>query len=89
MISSNSFRNLEVDVPLIFPYNQEIQIYITSADVIHRFAIPSMGLKVDAIPGRLKEIFLFPIRIGKYYGQCSEICGANHSYMPVSVEVLP
>lgn len=64
-------------------------MFVTSADVIHRFALPALSVKVDAIPGRLNEFYLFPLNLGKYFGQCSEICGANHAFMPISVEILP
>jgi heme/copper-type cytochrome/quinol oxidase subunit 2 len=62
-------------------------VLITSEDVIHSWAIPSMALKVDAIPGRLNNLSLFPKLTGMYYGQCSEICGTNHSFMPISIVV--
>lgn len=87
--NNSSFRNLEVDKSMIFPLKQGLRLFVTSADVIHRFALPSLAIKIDAVPGRLKEFYLFPLNLGKYYGQCSEICGANHAYMPISVEIIP
>lgn len=60
---------------------------ITSTDVIHAFALPTLGLKVDALPGRINQLFTNPSRVGLYYGQCSEICGSNHSFMPISLKV--
>jgi heme/copper-type cytochrome/quinol oxidase subunit 2 len=86
---NHPFRQLEVDKSLVLPLNEGIRMFVSSADVIHCFALPSLGVKVDAVPGRLKELYMFPLNIGKYYGQCSEICGANHAFMPISVEILP
>lgn len=85
---SFSFRCLDVDNPIILKVLTPVRFMISSADVIHSFALPNFGLKVDAVPGRINESFSFPLYLGKFYGQCSEICGANHSFMPISVEVL-
>jgi cytochrome c oxidase subunit 2 len=60
---------------------------ITSTDVIHSFSVPSLGLKVDALPGRINQIFSAPSRIGIFFGQCSEICGSNHSFIPIRIKV--
>jgi heme/copper-type cytochrome/quinol oxidase subunit 2 len=68
---------------LYLPINLLIRSLITSGDVIHSWAIPSLGVKVDALPGRLNQIFLFSKRTGLFTGQCSEICGTNHSFMPI------
>nr|YP_009731493.1 cytochrome c oxidase subunit II [Macrocheles glaber]QHQ98511.1 cytochrome oxidase subunit 2 [Macrocheles glaber] len=81
------FRLLEVDNRLVVPYNTNLRFIITSADVIHSWTIPSLGLKMDAIPGRLNQTFTIAKRPGIFYGQCSEICGANHSFMPISMEI--
>nr|QNV12044.1 cytochrome c oxidase subunit II [Linyphia triangularis] len=90
MVSSNNlFRLLEVDNCLVLPYNSDIRLMISSFDVIHSWTIPSMGVKVDAIPGRLNQMSLLFNRIGVFIGQCSEICGSNHSFMPISVSVIP
>lgn len=89
ILKKSSFRNLEVDKPIVLPLFTGLRMFVTSADVIHRFALPSLAIKIDAVPGRLKEFYLLPLKLGKYYGQCSEICGANHSYMPISVEIIP
>ena len=78
-------RLLEVDNRLILPTNQHIRLLITSADVLHSWAVPSFGIKVDACPGRLNHATLFIRRPGLYYGQCSEICGINHGFMPIVV----
>ena len=82
---SGSFRLLEVDNRVFLPVNTHVQVLITSADVLHSWAIPSFGVKVDAIPGRLSQVSLFIKRLGVFYGQCSEICGVNHGFMPIVV----
>lgn len=82
------YRLLEVDNRIVVPIQLETRILITGADVIHSWTIPSMGVKVDAIPGRLNQIRLTPSRPGVFYGQCSEICGANHSFIPIAIEVV-
>nr|AVP74403.1 cytochrome c oxidase subunit II [Discocelis tigrina]AVP74410.1 cytochrome c oxidase subunit II [Discocelis tigrina] len=83
------FRLLEVDNPIFLPRAEYIRLLVTGGDVIHSFCIPSLGIKVDAVPGRLNQTYFFPLNLGSYYGQCSEICGANHSFMPINVEVIP
>lgn len=79
------FRLLEVDNRLYLPIRTHIRLLITSADVLHSWAIPSFGIKVDACPGRLNQASLFIKRSGIYFGQCSEICGINHGFMPIVV----
>lgn len=79
-------RLLEVDNRVVIPSNTHVRIIITSADVIHSWAIPSLGIKCDAIPGRLNQTSMFLKREGIFFGQCSEICGANHGFMPIVVE---
>ncbi len=79
-------RLLEVDNRLILPWNEHIRILVTSTDVIHSWAIPSLGVKMDACPGRLNQVSLFINRPGLFYGQCSEICGINHAFMPICIE---
>nr|YP_044780.1 cytochrome c oxidase subunit II [Amblyomma triguttatum]BAD24953.1 cytochrome oxidase subunit II [Amblyomma triguttatum] len=86
-LNLNSFRLLETDNNLLIPFNTMIKMLITSADVIHSWTIPSLGMKMDAIPGRLNQTFSIANRPGMFFGQCSEICGANHSFMPISLEV--
>jgi cytochrome c oxidase subunit 2 len=83
------FRLLEVDNRFILPIKTHLRLLITSADVLHSWAVPSFGIKVDATPGRLSQAALFIKREGFYYGQCSEICGVNHGFMPIVVEGLP
>lgn len=85
-LKSNNFRLLEVDNRLISPYNTNIRFLVTSADVIHSWTIPSLGIKIDAIPGRLNQTFSIINRPGIYFGQCSEICGANHRFIPICLE---
>lgn len=80
------FRLLEVDNRAVVPYQIETTVISTSADVLHAWALPSIGVKIDAVPGRLNSIRMFVEKPGVFYGQCSEICGANHSFMPIVVE---
>ena len=82
-------RLLEVDNRMVVPINTHIRVIISAADVLHSWAIPSLGIKCDAIPGRLNQTSLFIKREGVYYGQCSEICGINHGFMPIVVEAVP
>nr|DBA43587.1 TPA_asm: COX2 [Bombus impetuosus] len=82
----NQFRLLETDNRLIIPFKISMRMIITSLDVIHSWTIPSLGIKVDAVPGRINQLNLFSIRPGIYFGQCSEICGMNHSFMPIMLE---
>lgn len=81
-------RLLEVDNRIVIPVNTQVRVIITGADVIHCFAIPSLGVKADAIPGRLNQASFLAKRPGVYYGQCSEICGSDHSFMPIVVEAV-
>nr|AHK23121.1 cytochrome oxidase subunit II [Phacellodomus sp. EPD-2014a] len=84
-----NFRLLEVDNRVIVPMESPIRIIVTADDVLHSWAIPSLGVKTDAIPGRLNQTSFIATRPGIFYGQCSEICGANHSFMPIVVESVP
>nr|YP_010329377.1 cytochrome c oxidase subunit II [Ixodes kuntzi]UNO53639.1 cytochrome c oxidase subunit 2 [Ixodes kuntzi] len=86
-LNNFSFRLLDVDNRLVIPFNSQIKFLISSSDVIHSWSIPSLGIKMDAIPGRLNQSFSISYRPGLFFGQCSEICGANHSFMPISVEI--
>ena len=85
-LKGGDYRLLEVDNRLVVPTDTNIRIIVTSDDVIHSWAIPSAGIKIDAIPGRLNQIYFFLLRPGVFYGQCSEICGANHSFIPIAIE---
>jgi cytochrome c oxidase subunit 2 len=78
-------RLLTVDNPLFIPIETNVRLLITSKDVIHAFAVPSLGLKVDAVPGRLNQLSCYINRPGIYYGQCSELCGVNHGFMPLQI----
>lgn len=81
-------RLLEVDNRVVLPVNTHIRVIITAADVLHSWAVPSFGVKCDAVPGRLNQIPLFIKREGVFYGQCSELCGVNHAFMPIVVEAV-
>lgn len=83
---SLNLRLLEVDALLCLPYKIHVKLLVTSTDVLHSFTIPSTGVKLDACPGRLNQTVLFINRPGTYYGQCSEICGVNHGFMPVVIK---
>ena len=89
LLNDSLFRLLDVDNSLIFPVNTKIRLIIGSTDVIHSWTIPSLGLKVDAVPGRLNQLLSVVRRCGLYFGQCSEICGVNHRFMPIKLEVTP
>nr|YP_010951017.1 cytochrome c oxidase subunit II [Thienemanniella tusimufegea]WML69358.1 cytochrome c oxidase subunit II [Thienemanniella tusimufegea] len=88
-MNENSFRLLDVDNRIVLPKNNQIRILITAADVLHSWTVPALGVKVDATPGRLNQTNFFINRAGLFYGQCSEICGANHSFMPIVIESVP
>nr|AKA09879.1 cytochrome oxidase subunit 2 [Probergrothius nigricornis] len=83
------FRLLDVDNRVILPTNEQTRVLITAADVLHSWAIPSLGVKVDATPGRLNQTSILINQPGLFFGQCSEICGANHSFMPIVIEGVP
>nr|UFR82905.1 cytochrome c oxidase subunit II [Protaetia speciosa jousselini] len=87
-LTKNSFRLLDVDNRTVLPYNSQIRMMITAADVIHSWTIPALSVKIDATPGRLNQISFLMNRTGLFFGQCSEICGANHSFMPIAVESI-
>nr|YP_010363566.1 cytochrome c oxidase subunit II [Atkinsoniella xanthoabdomena]UNZ12667.1 cytochrome c oxidase subunit II [Atkinsoniella xanthoabdomena] len=84
----NEFRLLDVDNRIMLPYNINSRILVTSTDVIHSWTIPSLGIKIDASPGRINQGGIMMNRPGLYFGQCSEICGANHSFMPIVMESI-
>jgi len=85
-LESNGFRLLDVDNRTVVPINSQIRILVNAADVIHSWTVPALGVKVDAVPGRLNQTRFLINRPGLFYGQCSEICGANHSFIPIVVE---
>nr|QMV34625.1 cytochrome c oxidase subunit II [Galegeeska revoilii] len=82
-------RLLEVDNRVVLPVEVPIRMLISSEDVLHSWAVPALGMKTDAIPGRLNQATLSSTRPGIFYGQCSEICGSNHSFMPIVLEIVP
>jgi cytochrome c oxidase subunit 2 len=82
------FRTLETNKRIILPMNTHLRLLITAVDVLHSWTIPSFGVKIDACPGRLNQINLFIKRMGVFFGQCSEICGVNHGFMPIAVVSL-
>ena len=81
-------RLLDVDNRVVIPVSTHVRLLITSADVLHSWAVPSLGIKCDAVPGRLNIVNMFVKRQGIFYGQCSELCGANHGFMPIVVEAV-
>nr|YP_009160979.1 cytochrome c oxidase subunit II [Luehdorfia chinensis]YP_010890265.1 cytochrome c oxidase subunit II [Luehdorfia chinensis huashanensis]AJA05953.1 cytochrome c oxidase subunit II [Luehdorfia chinensis]AJA05966.1 cytochrome c oxidase subunit II [Luehdorfia chinensis]AJA05979.1 cytochrome c oxidase subunit II [Luehdorfia chinensis]WJJ80166.1 cytochrome c oxidase subunit II [Luehdorfia chinensis huashanensis] len=87
-LSPKNFRLLDVDNRITLPMNNQIRILVTATDVIHSWTIPSLGVKIDANPGRLNQTSFFINQPGIFFGQCSEICGANHSFMPIVIESI-
>nr|YP_009406916.1 cytochrome c oxidase subunit 2 [Typhlatya pearsei]ASA39439.1 cytochrome c oxidase subunit 2 [Typhlatya pearsei] len=85
-LPQSGFRLLDVDNRTILPMNTQIRVLVSAADVIHSWTIPALGIKADAVPGRLNQVSFLIERPGLFFGQCSEICGANHSFMPIVVE---
>nr|YP_010166740.1 cytochrome c oxidase subunit II [Porhydrus obliquesignatus]QRV62844.1 cytochrome c oxidase subunit 2 [Porhydrus obliquesignatus] len=87
-LPNNGFRLLDVDNRVMLPFHSQIRILVSAMDVLHSWTIPSLGVKIDATPGRLNQTNFFMNRPGLFYGQCSEICGANHSFMPIVIESI-
>lgn len=87
-LEKGQFRLLEVDNRVVLPTDVHIRVLITASDVLHSWAVPSLGVKLDACPGRLNQTSLFIKREGVFYGQCSEICGINHGFMPIVIEAV-
>nr|QPL15860.1 cytochrome c oxidase subunit II [Acanthephyra sp.] len=85
-LSDAGFRLLDVDNRTVLPMNTQIRVLISAADVIHSWTVPALGVKADAVPGRLNQVSFTINRPGLFFGQCSEICGANHSFMPIVIE---
>jgi cytochrome c oxidase subunit 2 len=81
-------RLLGVDNEVVVPVNKIVRVEVTGADVIHSFAVPAFGIKIDAIPGRLNETWFKATKLGMFYGQCSELCGKDHAFMPIAVRVV-
>nr|YP_009510323.2 cytochrome c oxidase subunit II [Neocyema erythrosoma] len=88
-LTPGQFRLLETDHRVVIPVKSPIRLMITAEDVLHSWTVPALGVKMDAVPGRLNQTALSAFRPGIYYGQCSEICGANHSFMPIVIEAVP
>lgn len=86
---TGQLRNLEVDYPVRLPVKTHLDIIVTADDVLHSFALPSLGIKIDAVPGRLNHTGAFIERPGIFYGQCSELCGTNHAFMPIELFAVP
>ena len=87
-LKGDQIRLLSVDNEMVVPVNKVVRVYTTGADVIHAFKVPSFGVMIDAIPGRLNETWFKATREGVYYGQCSELCGKDHAFMPIAVRVV-
>ena len=88
-ITKSPYRLLDTDHRIVMPTLVPIRILVTSADVLHSWTIPVIGIKADAIPGRLNQLNILVDRTGLYFGQCSEICGSNHRFMPIAMEAIP
>nr|QCT81415.1 cytochrome oxidase subunit 2 [Urosaurus nigricaudus]QCT81480.1 cytochrome oxidase subunit 2 [Urosaurus nigricaudus]QCT81493.1 cytochrome oxidase subunit 2 [Urosaurus nigricaudus]QCT81506.1 cytochrome oxidase subunit 2 [Urosaurus nigricaudus]QCT81532.1 cytochrome oxidase subunit 2 [Urosaurus nigricaudus] len=88
-LEPGTFRLLEVDNRMVVPMESPIRMLISAEDVLHSWAVPALGIKTDAIPGRLNQTTFITSHPGLFYGQCSEICGSNHSFMPIVVEAVP
>nr|CAE48132.1 cytochrome oxidase subunit II [Neoceratodus forsteri] len=88
-LSSGQFRLLETDHRMVVPTESPIRVLVSADDVLHAWTVPALGVKMDAVPGRLNQASFVTSRPGVFYGQCSEICGANHSFMPIVVEAVP
>tara|TARA_R110000868_G_scaffold76499_2_gene219909 strand:- start:52332 stop:53168 length:837 start_codon:yes stop_codon:yes gene_type:complete len=87
-LQPGQLRNLSVDYPLVVPLNATVRLQVTATDVIHNWAMPAFGTKMDAIPGRINEAWFQVTEEGTYYGQCSELCGRGHAFMPIEVHVV-
>nr|YP_980207.1 cytochrome c oxidase subunit II [Heloderma suspectum]BAF44008.1 cytochrome oxidase subunit 2 [Heloderma suspectum] len=88
-LKNGFFRLLDVDHRMVIPMESSIRMLVSAEDVLHSWAVPSLGIKTDAIPGRLNQTTFIAMRPGLFYGQCSEICGSNHSFMPIVIESIP
>nr|BBU26075.1 cytochrome c oxidase subunit 2 [Acanthaphritis unoorum] len=88
-LTPGQFRLLEADHRMVVPMESPVRMLVSADDVLHSWAVPALGVKMDAVPGRLNQTAFISSRPGVFYGQCSEICGANHSFMPIVVESVP
>ena len=87
-LKENQPRLLAVDNELVVPVNKVVKVLITANDVLHAWALPAFGVKRDAVPGRINETWFKAEKVGTYYGQCSELCGIKHAFMPITVRVV-
>jgi len=87
-LKENQPRLLTVDNEIVVPVNKVVKVLITANDVLHAWALPSFGVKRDAVPGRINETWFKAEKVGTYYGQCSELCGIQHAFMPITVRVV-
>ncbi|CAO4841257.1 MAG: Cytochrome c oxidase subunit 2 [Holosporales bacterium] len=87
-LKPGQLRLLDVDKPVVLPKSKNVRVLVTSQDVIHSFAVPAFGIKTDGIPGRINETWLRVEKEGMYYGQCSELCGKDHGFMPIAVKIV-
>lgn len=85
-LNKGDLRLLEADNRVVVPIQTQVRVLVTGGDVLHSFAVPALSVKIDAVPGRLNQTSFYIKRPGVFYGQCSEICGANHSFMPIVIE---
>ena len=81
-------RLLDVDEPVVLPVNTKIKVIATATDVIHSFSVSAFGIKIDGVPGRVQDTWVEVLKEGTYYGQCSELCGIKHAFMPITVKVV-
>ena len=88
-LAPGQFRLLEADHRIVVPVDSPVRVLVSAEDVLHSWAVPALGVKMDAVPGRLNQTAFITSRPGVFYGQCSEICGANHSFIPIVVEAVP
>ena len=85
-MTESAYRLLDCDNRIIVPASAPLRVLVTAADVLHSWTVPAIGIKADAVPGRLNQLTLYSDRPGRYFGQCREICGRNHSFIPISLE---
>lgn len=87
-LQPGQLRLLDVDEPLVVPVNTTVKVLLTASDVLHSFSVPALGIKTDCVPGRINETWFHIIKEGSYYGQCSELCGSKHGFMPISLKAV-
>jgi len=88
-MTQSPYRLLDCDHRVILPSHTPLRVLVTAADVLHSWTVPAIGIKADAVPGRLNQLTFYADRRGVFYGQCREICGSNHRFIPIRVECLP